>query len=402
MDFLGGKKMNPLNLSAEKDFFPLETLPNVHFARWIVVPSKNPQGTKTYGCSLVYAANLDGDTTAHLQQLATQLSSGLDQILDFCEGYPAPADRNESTRMAYLKKYTIKTPGFYVGAPNRSVEQIKNEQKLHLDLQAFIKTNGSQWTTEKEAYQAIRKYVDDNSEYDWAREHYKLPKINWFMMILLVVGLLIFLPVLLLWTLLIHFFYELRAKPFGFTVNQVDENALRSLKEEEDIIYQNQLSQVFETKTGLRRLWLHFSLWFASYLAKYFAVGGQLLGTPTIHFARWVLIDGGKRFVFFSNFDGSFDEYLGDFVDHSGWGLNAIYGASIGYPRTFMIFGGGAYKILEFMGWGRYTQVHSQLWYSAYPWLGLQQIVANSELRTELFNSGTLNDKQIHDLLRKI
>ena len=143
-------------------------------------------------------------------------------------------------------------------------------------------------------------------------------------------------------------------------------------------------------------------MWATSYAARSWFVEGQLMGTPTIHFARWVLIDGGNRFVFFSNFDGSFDEYLGDFVDNNGWGLNAIYGAAKGYPRTFFMFGGGSYKIQEFMGWGRLTQVPTPIWYSAYPWYGLQQIVDKSKLRTELFNSGELNDQEIKTMLSRI
>ena len=54
------------------------------------------------------------------------------------------------------------------------------------------------------------------------------------------------------------------------------------------------------------------------------------------------------------------------------------------------------------MGWGRNTQVETPLWYSAYPWEGLQQIQSKSELRVRMFNMGELNDKEIQELLRRI
>ncbi len=385
------------NPSKEGSFFSFEKIPTVHFARWIIAPK-----TDEYDASLIYAANIDGDEQQHLKDLIETLSYGLDQIFTHCVGYPGEGGRNDATRLSYLKSHVIKTPGFYVGAPNRTVQQIHQEAKLHDAVRNFTRDNGKNWSTGKEAYASIKKFLANDSQWDWAREKYHLPKKQYLKTILLVLIFLIILPLLLVFIVLIHFFYELRSKPFGKTQNQIPLEHLAKLKSQEDIVYQNQLSQVFETKGGLRKLGLKFFLWATSYAARTWFVEGQLMGTPTIHFARWVLIDEGKRFVFFSNFDGSFDEYLGDFVDNNGWGLNAIYGAAKGYPRTFFMFGGGSYKVLEFMGWGRLTQVPSPIWYSAYPWYGLQQIVDKSKLRAELFNSGELNDAEIKTMLSRI
>jgi hypothetical protein len=385
------------NPSKDGSFFPLEKLKNVHFARWLVVPAKDD-----FQASLIYAANVDGAEAKHIDDLVEILTDGLDKILSHCIGYPEAASRNKNTRIAYLNKNKLKTPGFYVGAPNRSVEQIHNEAKLHDAVRDFVKENGAAWKNPHEANDAIKEFLEDDPQWNWAREKYRLPGKRWGKMIVFALILLLILPFLIIYVILIHILYESRAKPFGKSVNEIPLDHLAKLKDQEDIIYQNQLSQLFETKGGLRKLGLHFFLWFASYLSDNWFVGGQLMGTPTIHFARWVIIDKGKRFVFFSNFDGSFDEYLGDFVDNGGWGLNAIYGASKGYPKTFYVFAKGAYKVLEFMGWGRITQIPTAIWYSAYPWYGLQQIVDKSKLRTELFNSGELNEKQIKEMLSRI
>ena len=385
------------NPSNGNSFFSMAKIPTIHFARWIVVPAKD-----NLPASLIYAANVDGSAQQHLEDVASILTNGLDQILQFCKDYPAPENRTQASRVAYLKKYSIKTPGFYVGAPNRTVQQIHDEAKLHNAVRDFVKVKGKAWKTSQEAYEAIQNFLGDDPQWDWARKHYQLPKKNYLKTAILALVLLILLPVLVVFILLIHFFYEKRAKPYGKTQNEIPLEHLAELKSQEDIIFQNQLSQVFEMKGGLRRLGLRFFLWATSWAARSWFVEGQLMGTPTIHFARWVIIDGGKRFVFFSNFDGSFDEYLGDFVDNNGWGLNTIYGASKGYPRTFYMFGKGAYEILEFMGWGRLTQVPTPIWYSAYPWYGLQQIVSKSKLRTELFNSQTLNAEQQKEMLRRI
>lgn len=385
------------NPQIKEEFFAFNKLPNVHFARWLVVPA-----TSTIKASVIYSSNIDGDPYQHIQDLVSVFAAELDQILSCCVGYPSTENRNAESRLLYLKKHFKKTPGFYVGAPNRTVQQVHQEAELNAALRQFLQSNKGKWHTPREVYQAIQHFLANDPRWDWARKQYHYPRKQWVKMFFFTLFLLIILPILLVVIVCIHFFYELREVPYGITVNQLPQEHLNALQTQEDKIFQNQLSQIFETKTGLRRIMLHFMLWATTKLAAYWFVDGQLLGTPTIHFARWVLIDGGKRFVFFSNFDGSFDEYLGDFVDNSGWGLNAIYGASVGYPRTFFVFGGGAYKILQFMGWGRKSQVPTQVWYSAYPWYGLEQIASNSLLRQSLFNKETLSDKQVKQMLKRI
>lgn len=386
----------------EPSFFDFTQLPNVHFARWLIAPAATTSKGEKLPASLIYSANVDGKAIAHLERVVAILPEALDKILSHCTDYPVEASRNIESRLKYLQKYSISTPGFYAGAPNRTVEQVKNEQKLHLAVREYVDANKGKWGTSKDAYKSIKEHLASDPQWDWARQPYKLPRVNWFTTIALGLIALILLPFVLIMLVLIHFFYEKYEKPFGITMNQVPQEQITKMKDQEDIIYQNQLSQVFETKTGLRRLALRFFLFTTNWAARSTFVKGQLMGTPTIHFARWIMIDGGKRFIFFSNFDGSFDGYLGDFVDNNGWGLNLIYGASVGYPTTFYMFGGGAYKINEFMGWGRYCQVQTQAFYSAYPWQGLQQIVDRSKFRTELFNSGELNNDEIKEMLSRI
>ena len=45
--------------------------------------------------------------------------------------------------------------------------------------------------------------------------------------------------------------------------------------------------------------------------------------------------------LFLSNYDGSREAYMDDFINKVGWGLNIIFGNGFGYPRTrWMIFDG--------------------------------------------------------------
>lgn len=383
---------NPLNSDS---ILPFEKLSTVHFARWIIAPA-----TQKFHASLIYSGNVDGSEKQHLADLVDHMSEGLDEILQYCVGYPKKEDRSRTSRLNYLIKHLGKTPTFYVGAPNRSVAQIKMEAEIHEEIQEFVQKNDSQWNSRKEAYSAVQSFVKEHPK--WKNEDFGMPKKNGVKMILLLLLLAILLPFVIFGVIGIFLFYELRLKPFGKTISEIDQDHVRSMKDQEDFIYQNALSQVFETKPGLRKIMLKFILWVTNYAAKYWFVEGSLMGTPTIHFARWVFIDDGKRFVFFSNFDGSYDGYLGDFVNNNGWGLNAIYGAAYGYPRTFFMFGGGSYNVLEFLGWGRQTQVSTPVWYSAYPWYGLQQIVKRSLLRDELMNNSNPSDEEMKKTLGRI
>lgn len=52
----------------------------------------------------------------------------------------------------------------------------------------------------------------------------------------------------------------------------------------------------------------------------------------TVHFARWAIIDNETRLLFTSNFDGSLDDYLDDFVRDGGDQLDAVWGNCENYP----------------------------------------------------------------------
>ena len=106
-----------------------------------------------------------------------------------------------------------------------------------------------------------------------------------------------------------------------------------TLKELEDRVVQNQLSHVVAVKPGfVRSFILKRVLSAIDALARYYFVHGRLGTIGSIHFARWVFIDDGKRFLFFSNYDGSWESYLGDFIDLAAIGLTGVWSNTVGFP----------------------------------------------------------------------
>ena len=99
------------------------------------------------------------------------------------------------------------------------------------------------------------------------------------------------------------------------------------LAEIEDYEVTNQFSAMGSLKPGLFRAWtLRLILWAIDYTARHVYTRGRLARVHTIHFARWVFIDNGKRLFFASNYDGSLDSYMDDFINKVVFGLNVVFG----------------------------------------------------------------------------
>lgn len=79
----------------------------------------------------------------------------------------------------------------------------------------------------------------------------------------------------------------------------------------------------------------------------------------TIHYARWVIIDGGTRLLFTSNFDGDIEGYLSEFAERDEGPLNAIFGFCDGWP--------GARPVASFIEYVRKHMVPAEYYYGAYP-----------------------------------
>jgi len=143
---------------------------------------------------------------------------------------------------------------------------------------------------------------------------------------------------------------------------------LGELRVWEDHKVQNQMTHVVPVKPGrFRRVTLNFVLTAIDLLARYKWNRGDLGGIPTIHFARWMLIDGGRRLMFFSNFDGSWENYLGDFIDRASAGLTGVWSNTVDFPPAHNLIQAGAQQAEPFKNWTRKYQIETQVWYSAYP-----------------------------------
>lgn len=387
LEFLLLKMRGDLENGVNEEF---ENLGTIHYLRLVVLKSKDPEGNVFPGIPtrFVFSTDYDGDEEQHLKDLAAKTPSFLDKLYSCCEGYPATNARTTESRLAYLKQWRIKSAAFFAGAPGRTLPQIKQENNLRNYIWHFI--NSGNWKNKSpgEIHKAIKENVLGQSEFQWVKEKAKLPSENWLGMAMLGLILLVLLPFIIIWILILHFVHEINDKPLGKTPSQIDATHTRKLEEYEDLHNQNQFTQFLIMRPGFMRLVTFFGLMaFAKGLINNLFVKGKLMDIPTIHFARWIIMDDNKHMLFFSNFDGSWQQYLGDFIDKSGWGLTGIWSNTENFPKTNYLFTGGAYDAEHFLAWSRYYQIPTAVWYCAYPNLSIKNVMNNTYIRNEIMET---------------
>ncbi len=367
-----------------------QELGTIHYMRLVLLESKNADGNISTDKPprLVLSTDYDGDEATHLRDLATKSPEFIDKIFTYCEGYPETGSRSAASRENFLSNSRLKSKAFFAGAPGRTLQQIKKESELRNYIWHFI--NSCNWNnkTPAEIHKTIKENILAKSEFQWAKEKAPLGSENWLGMVLLGIILLILLPIVIIWIIILHFVHEKKDKPLGLTPSQINGAHIRKLEEYEDLHNQNQFTQFLIMKPGkMRLITLQGLMLFAKALISNLFIKGKLMGIPTIHFARWIMMDDNKNMLFFSNFDGSWQQYLGDFIDKSGWGLTGIWSNTINFPKTNYLFTGGAYDAEHFLAWSRYYQIPTAVWYCAYPNLSIKNVMNNTYIRNELMQT---------------
>jgi hypothetical protein len=372
----------------------LRNIGTVHYARWVIIDGQKLKN-ETTPTQLVFSSNFDGDPATHIHDLVQHLGNLLDLI------YSNSPDYTPQNKEGFLTGTRIKEAAFYIGAPGRSVKDIQLEKGLHHEIATLLAKTDWNGKSAKEIHETIQQQVFSNPQFEWAKEKIPVPGIKWVGLILFVLVLLILLPVIILWAIYMQIFHERFDKPLGLNPNQLDDKLLNTMQANEDFAFQNQFSQIIDMKPGKARLITVNGLYlFAKMLINLYFVKGKLMGIPTIHFARWVQVNDKKRMLFFSNFDGSWTQYLGDFIDKSGWGLTGIFGNTKDFPRAFLLVLKGAYNQRQFLAWARYTQIETQFWYVDDITQSIKNVNNNTMIRNEL--SSSLNETQAKLFLTRI
>jgi hypothetical protein len=382
---------------------PFEKLP-VHFARFVVLDDAIDLDGQPIAPRLVFLSDVDSPVDGYVSHLTDVAGEGLDQIYRHCIGYPAAP--TPSLRREFLARRTVRTDAAYINTVGRSVEQVRGESGLRDAIEVFL--DGRDWTgtSARDVRAAVRQFVGSQPALRPFLRPARRPSLARRLedaahFLAGVAGVIVLSPVLLVvvpaWLVVVrvHEGRDVAITP------PTDPAHARELADAEGFLAQNQLSAVGLLKRGsLRRATLTAVLWALDFSSRHVYNRGNLAGIRTIHFARWVFLDGKRRLIFVSNYDGSLESYMDDFIDKVAWGLNAAFSNGLGYPKTRWLIFGGAKDEPAFKNYLRNHQIPTQIWYSAYGDLTAVNVANNAAIRAGLH--GRMTDQQIDEWLGRL
>jgi hypothetical protein len=175
---------------------------------------------------------------------------------------------------------------------------------------------------------------------------------------------------------------------------KLDAKTQRAIASREDFIAQNHMISIVHLKPGVLRMILareaHRVL---GLYVRNCCRDGYLGSMRTIHFAHWAFLDNGARLMFHSNYDGSWEGYLDDFIERAHAGLTLAWTHGVGFPRTRWLYQGGATEGRKFKDWARHSMSESQFWFSAYKRYSVNDIERHARLANGL-RQQMLNGKE--------
>jgi hypothetical protein len=389
----------------KKSIIPFEKITTIHFARLMILDEARDLEGNVIQPQLVFLSNFDAPLERHIEDLATLAGEGFDQIFSHCQGYPAPDERTPENRMVYLRSHSVDSKPFYVNTIGRTVQQIHQEAQLRDAIEQFLDSQDWSGQDVMQVRAAIQEFVLSQPELSWAESLPEPPEFSWrlketlhkvgvpVLVLLLSPIILVTLPIGLV-LLRINEEWEVP------DTSKADPAHIRRLRADEDFGVQNQIIAIGCFKLGwFRKIISRLVLEIADYAVRHIYNQGSLSGLNTIHFARWVTIDEGRRLFFTSNYDGSLESYMNDFIDKAYWGLNAIFSNGDGFPKTRWLFFGGIQDEQAYKTFLPTRQIPTQVWYSAYEQLSTINIKNNEAIRKELF--GTLSRSETEEWLRR-
>lgn len=352
----------------------LVAVESLHFARFVLIDG--PGGPQS---RLAFESNHDGELGPHLASLARALAPFEDLVFGAWEGY------RHGELAAFVAEHALPASTYYLGHPGLSVGQIHNDDRVRLVLQGLLDaeidgrgTSGESATALRDRLLAALAQSDlVTGEVDRGFPVQPLSTIVFYALVVFVVVpvALVFVPVALIVEA-----RERRDEPPRDLVTE-DDPRLDPINRREDAITQNGLTHHVALRQGqYRKMALGIVLWFLEQARQRIAYSGTLGGISSIHFARWVLLDD-DTVLFFSNYDGSWEAYLGEFVDKAHFYLTAVWTNTKWFPDTNALIFKGAAKELEFKRWTRTCQIENRIWYSAYKRLTVSDVLRNAKIR---------------------
>jgi len=357
-----------------------------HFARWVILPPTPDESGKLLSERhlLAFETNFDGTLAEHVVDLRAALGSLLDGAFSGVEGYPGA--ESLPALSDFFRRKALRAAAFFVAHGGLSVPVVHGDAALKTaaeerlgELSRGARVEGAEPLALARDLQRVARRLAD-------RDRLVLGPMDRGLRTAPSVFVRAFLrPFSVLLAFLLAPFFEFRDERRREIAPDFHTPELRAKRDsiglEEDRVDQNGLTHLVAIKPGRYRAFaLRVMVYLVTGLADEGALVGRLGGIQTIHFARWVALPDG-RLLFFSNYDGSWEAYLGDFIDKASIGLTMIWTNTVWFPKTRLLLFQGAKDEEAFKTWTRANQLPTQVWYSAYPTLSVGDVLKNARVR---------------------
>jgi hypothetical protein len=405
---IGGPNGGNIQPNPHIDFSRLTT---THFLRWLIVQDE-PHKPRRHRELLVFESNFDRGLENYLAELVAVAGQGLREIYQHC-GYPAgEAGDTDAALCQFLRAAsTQRYATFYQAYPHLTAQRIRSNAALRECIEEVLDAywqHSPRRSLSPDELEATSQHLQERIQQCLAARpelrpekapppHFlgrllkALARKRTPQVVLTVCLLPIIAPAGLL--ALIASLILLRKEQQDEAEQRQHRRALEARRKDvstapedwEDFQFQNQLTHMVELKQGvLRWLVLHVVLGSIHVLSRHLFIHGKLGELQNIHFASWRFFEG-RRLLFCSNYDGSWESYLGDFIERASVGLNSIWCNTRLFPMTGWLFKkGGACQEEDFKQWTRQHQLPTLVWYSAHPDKSVRNILEDQDFCSKI------------------
>ncbi|HEX2690003.1 MAG TPA: hypothetical protein VHN14_25480 [Kofleriaceae bacterium] len=391
------------------EVFRPSDLPDTHFMRLVIID--DPRGE--FPSLLAWESNHDGRAPVYLEAVARAVPS-IEAVFACCADYPAGCIEDVDGWVAWMLAHSYQAGAFYTSYRGVPHTRVVNDRRVHDVIRDVLDEDDRALLgalPRHEIQRRIHAQVAERAP-DLDLRPGGDEEIRWLAgKMLAILGGLAILPIVLV--LALPWYLVLRRKESTDIATayirpvQVD----RAVQASEDHGTQNQLTHIVDIKPGAFRL---VTLWLVlkaiDVIARVYSVRGDLGGITAIHFARWVIVRDRRdrrpgdprrhRLLFFSNYDGSWESYLGEFIDRAAYGLTAVWSNTVGFPATEHLVFAGARDEESFKQWTREHQIPTQVWWTGAAHSTVQNIRDDIWIRQRLDRS--LSDAELMTWMRKL
>lgn len=398
-----------------------KSLSGTFFISWLTLPVQHYAGKEPLPARILLLSSYVGSKAAHLKELVAFLGPQLRQVFGQSSEFPSD-ETGEQELIRFLQQKSIPNT-FYSGFKFITTKEADKEAALKAAVLDYLQGPGNlgSETAPAEVKEKIEQFVENHPKFHWASRGVPFSFRNKLQMLaplvvfsLVMVASIVSLialffsdagvfqwlawifPAFVLTLLLLFLLLRLNENNPHEPSDPLPDEKVREIVALETNPVINEMTVIAPLKKGwIRRVFLAVTLKLVGLVA-YFAY------IPTVHTARWLQMDRGKRLVFIANFDNLSEAYAHDFVDSERRSMNmaVIFSHAFGFPATRWLVHKQYNHRSEYMKGVRAHQKITQFWYSYNRDLSVENLKRNRTFREGLFKE--MDDTAIREWLLSI